>query len=197
MSRDVSRDQALQISSRVATQVKWEELDGDGLREVTNLSPEEFGKRFTIFLKNGARFQVFGKHTIDCDKDPVIPSGWFVVEHKRDGQVVWDQSKVSLYLSKEQRGGKIQGNKLHEELKDKPVLNANVLDYLLEHQEIIPEEWKKKSIYFWGTIFRLSLNGPGGFYVRFLSWDGLAWRDRCHWLDCLWNESEPALLICA
>ena len=54
MSKAVSRGQALQIAARVATQVKWDELDGDRIQEkVIILSPEEFGKRFTAFLDNG------------------------------------------------------------------------------------------------------------------------------------------------
>lgn len=33
-------------------------------------------------------------------------------------------------------------------------LCADVLDYLLEHPEKIPEEWKGKLVFFWGTIYR-------------------------------------------
>ncbi|MFA5889160.1 MAG: hypothetical protein WCW47_02870 [Candidatus Paceibacterota bacterium] len=59
MSQAVSRGQALQISARVGTQVNWDELDGGSLQnEVIELTPEEFGKRFTAFLKNGARLIV-------------------------------------------------------------------------------------------------------------------------------------------
>lgn len=56
MGKAVSRGQALQISARVATQVNWDELDGNNLQaDVISLTPEEFGNRFTAFLKNGAR----------------------------------------------------------------------------------------------------------------------------------------------
>ncbi|TSC91570.1 MAG: hypothetical protein CEN90_368 [Parcubacteria group bacterium Licking1014_17] len=61
MSKAVSRGQALEISARVATQINWDELDGDKLQvEVINLSSAEFGSRFTAFLKNGGRPQVIG-----------------------------------------------------------------------------------------------------------------------------------------
>jgi hypothetical protein len=40
---------------------------------------------------------------------------------------------VELYLSRGQKGGKIiVGHKLRKQLADQPVLNANVLDYLLQ-----------------------------------------------------------------
>lgn len=59
MSKAVSRGQALEISARVATQVNWDELDGEHQQaEIINLSPAEFGSRFTAFLKNGGRLQV-------------------------------------------------------------------------------------------------------------------------------------------
>lgn len=61
MSKAVSRGQALEISARVATQVNWDELDGDKLQaEIISLSPAEFGNRITAFLKSGGRFQVVG-----------------------------------------------------------------------------------------------------------------------------------------
>lgn len=59
MSKAVSRGQALEISARVATQVNWDELDGEHQQaEIINLTPAEFGSRFTAFLKNGGRLQV-------------------------------------------------------------------------------------------------------------------------------------------
>lgn len=59
MSKAVSRGQALQVTARVATQVNWEELDGDQLQtSVIDLPPEEFGRRFTRFLQNGGRVEI-------------------------------------------------------------------------------------------------------------------------------------------
>jgi hypothetical protein len=61
MSKAVSRGQALEISARVATQVNWDELDGEQQQaEIINLTPAEFGSRLTAFLKNGGRLQVIG-----------------------------------------------------------------------------------------------------------------------------------------
>jgi len=61
MGKAVSRGQALEVSGRVATQIDWDQLDGQKLQdEVISLSPEEFGRRFTAFLKAGARFSFGG-----------------------------------------------------------------------------------------------------------------------------------------
>jgi hypothetical protein len=148
------------------------------------------GREFMRFLKNGARIHVVGNHTIDCFADPFVPKGWSVEEHRRTGDFVWDPSKVALYLSDSQKNGKvIEGAKLREELKDKSVLSANVLDYLLAHSELIPEKWKGKYVFFWGTIYR---DSDGLLHVRCLGWGGGRWDWRCSWLDGDWLDDGPA-----
>lgn len=148
------------------------------------------GREFMRFLKNGARVHVVRNHTIDCSADPFIPNGWTVEEHRKSGDFVWDPNKVGLYLSDGQKNGKVvEGNKLRKELKDKPVLNANVLDYLLAHPELIPEEWKGKYIFFWETIYR---DSDGNLNVRYLNWDGTQWNWNYNWLDNDWNDDNPA-----
>jgi len=137
-------------------------------------------------------------HVIDCDADPFLPKGWKVEEHQKGGQLKFDSTQVQFYLSDPQRKGKvIEGNTLRKELAGKPVLNANVLDYLLAHPHLIPEEWKEDSegrtryIFFWGTIYR---NSSGGLYVRFLYWDGGRWYWDCGWLGYGWYVDSPAAL---
>lgn len=129
------------------------------------------------------------EHLIDCDVYPFIPNGWAVEEHKKGGMFKFNPEKISLYLSKKQKSG----HDLRKELADKPVMNANVLDYLLAHPELIPEEWKGKYIFFWGTIYRLSV---GSLIVRCLSWSGSEWFWGCSWLDCGFDFSSdnPAAL---
>ena len=133
-------------------------------------------------------------HAIDCDADPFIPSGWSVEEHRKSGIFTWDSTMVKLYLSKKQKGDKyIAGNDLRKELARQPVLNANVLDYLLktENQRLIPEEWKGKAVFFWGTIYR---NSAVNLFVRYLYWNGdrLDW-DYC-WLDLDFYSIGPAVV---
>ena len=132
------------------------------------------------------------EYVIDCDAAPFTPSGLKVEEHKKSGAFKWDTSpQVKLYLSQFQKKGVIGGNKLRKKLAGKPVLNANVLDYLLAHPHLIPEEWKDKYVFFWGTIYRYS---GGGLCVRYLGGDGDEWGWSCGWLDCGWSGLSPAAL---
>ena len=138
------------------------------------------------------------EHVINCDADPFIPNGWTVEDHQKGGQFKFDAAQVELYLDKAQKKGSIEGNKLRKELENKPVLNANILDYLLAHTELIPEDWKKdekgntRYIFFWGTIYR---NSNGFLFVRFLYWFGDRWYWNLDWLDYDWNGSGPAALL--
>lgn len=130
--------------------------------------------------------------TIDCDKEPFNPEGWKVETHKKGGVITWDASKVSLYLSEKQKNGTIEGNKLRKELEGKNVLNANVLEFLLEHQELIPEAWKDKYVYFWGTIYR----GPDGRrFVLYLYWNDGRWDWSYDWLVDDWYVNNPSAVL--
>ena len=95
------------------------------------------------FLRGDAEV-VIKRHIIDCDATPFVPDGLKVEEHTPGGRFEWNPDEIKLYLSDKQRSGSIDGNKLHKELAGKPVLNANVLDYLLAHPNLIPDEWKGK-----------------------------------------------------
>lgn len=132
------------------------------------------------------------EHLIDCDADPFCPDGWKVEEHKKSGKVKWTKELIELYLSAGQQNGKcIQGHELRKELASKPVLNACVLDYLLAHLELIPEEWKGKYVFFWGTIYRYSADR---LFVRVLYWRGGRWHWIYFWLGCDWHDDGPAAL---
>lgn len=130
------------------------------------------------------------KHIIDLDVVPFIPAGWKVEEHKKGGQFEWDLKKVQLCLSPNQEDNKcIEGNKLRRELEGLPTFNANLLDYLLDHKELIPKEWKGKAIFFWGTIYRYA---DGSLYVRYLCFGGKSWRWSYYWLGYDFNSDRPA-----
>ena len=131
-----------------------------------------------------------GKHLINLDEGPHVPNDWKVEKHIRDGQFEWDPLKVALYLSESQQDGKgIRGDELQKELMDKPVFNANLLDYLLVHPELIPEEWKGKLVFFWGTIYR---HVDGYLRVRCLRWFDDGWHWHFSWLDHDFHGSDPA-----
>lgn len=130
------------------------------------------------------------EHLIDCDAAPYTPPDWEVESHKKGGLWKWNP-KLTLCLSKKQKKGSIVGNDLRKELANQPVLNANVLDYLLAHPELIPEEWKGKAIFFWGTIYR---NSGGDLYVRCLCWRGAGWYWGGRWLGGGFYSGDPAAL---
>lgn len=131
------------------------------------------------------------EHLIDCDVNPFIPNGWAVEEHKKGGMFKFNPEKISLYLSEKQKKGSIGGHDLRKELADKPVMNANVLDYLLARPELIPEEWKGKYIFFWGTIYR---DSDGYLFVFYLYWFGSKWGCHYYWLVNDFNSDNPAAL---
>lgn len=140
----------------------------------------------------------YPEHIIDCDADPFVPDGWQVEEHQKSGSFKWNPESVCFYLSKFQRKDEvIVGNKLRQELSGKPVLNANVLDYLMAHPHLIPEEWKKDEhgrtsyIFFWGTIYR---DRGDDLSVRCLCWCDGRWHWNCFWLDGGWGGVNPAAL---
>jgi hypothetical protein len=138
------------------------------------------------------------KHCIDCDAGPFVPDGWKVEEHQKMGNIKFDPSKIDFYLSQKQKNGRIEGNKLREELKGKKVLNANVLDYLLKNPQIIPEEWKKdekgntRFIFFWGTIYRDSY---GGLCVRYLYWFVVRWDWGHNWLGIDFSDHNLSAVL--
>jgi len=140
------------------------------------------------------------EYVIDLDADPFIPDGCTVEEgkHQKGGSFKWDPAKVQLYLSPNQQDGKsVKGDALSAELAGQPVFNANLLDYLLAHKHIIPEEWKKdeqghtRYIFFWGTEYRRSGGRP---FVRCLSWTDGRWHWSRLWLVCSWGVGAPAAL---
>lgn len=143
-------------------------------------------------ILSGKATIAYKEHIIDLDADPRIPyDGWNVEEHKKGGQFTWDPTKVALFLSKKQQEGSIEGNKLRKEMADQPVYNANLLDYLLDNPHLIPEEWKGKAVFFWGTIYR---NSDGYLCVRCLFWNGGHWGQVNFWLVNRFDAGNPSLV---
>jgi hypothetical protein len=158
--------------------------------EIKTLSEGDILADVLKVIKGQAEIKI-SERLIDCDSAPFIPNGWSVEEHKKSGFFKFDPAKISLYLSKKQKKGSIGGHDLRKELSNKPVMNANILDYLLDHPELIPEEWKGKYIFFWGTIYR---DSDGNLYVRCLYWRGSEWRWSYDWLGSDFDSDDPAAL---
>ncbi len=167
--------------------------------ERAGFSPEDLTKLTQFGNLKAVRDVIYGRaeinyleHLIDCDANPFVPSGWTVEEHKKGGQFKFSLENIPpLYLSNKQEKGSIEGNKLRKEVAELPVLNVNVLDYLLAHPELIPEDWKNKYVFFWGTIYR---DSDGSLCVRCLDWHGSAWRWGVNWLGNGFYSVNPAIL---
>ncbi len=130
------------------------------------------------------------KHLIDLDADPFVPDGWEVIEHIKGGQFVFDPAKVTLHLDEAQKNnGVIVGNELRLKLKDRQIYNANLLDFYLKNPRLIPEEWKGKAVFFWGTIYR---DSDGDLCVRCLVWSGCGWDWDFYWLGFNFRDFGPA-----
>ena len=140
----------------------------------------------------------YPEHIINCAADPFVPKGWSIAPESEQissrvrGSFRWNPAEVQLYFSNHQREDRvIKGDKLRKELEDKPVLDADVLDYLLAHPHLIPEEWKGKFVFFWGTIYRDRRGSP---CVRCLYWYVGGWLWSYYWLGFDWDGFGPASL---
>ncbi|NQU83642.1 MAG: hypothetical protein HQ536_02930 [Parcubacteria group bacterium] len=132
------------------------------------------------------------KRIIDCDANPFVYDNWKVEEHQKGGQFEWNPDDVRLHLSSNQQNYRcIDGYDLRKELSGQPTLNANALDYFLKNPEFIPNEWKGKHIFFWGTIYR---DSAGNLCVRYLGWGGGKWDWSDYWLGAKWNDHCPAVV---
>lgn len=144
---------------------------------------------------------------LDCDTAPYIPSGLSlegegakhckmgkVILEKRDGGLYANGVKIVWHFSPHQKGGNcIQGYELRNELHEKRVLNACILDALLANPHLIPDRWKFGYTYFWGTIFS-STDGTLSLYVKYLFWQR-RWGCNYYWLRRRWFESDPAAVL--
>ena len=142
-------------------------------------------------IKGNAEIKMI-EHLIDCDVTPRTPPHYSVEEHRKGGLWRWNP-KIELFAPWRQRRAPVKGAFLRKRLRKKNVLNANVLDYLLEHPELIPEGWKDKTVCFWGTIYR-SYKGDLG--VRCLRWMEFRWIWEIDWIDdkCQFYPYAPAAL---
>ncbi len=155
------------------------------------------GDRLTTILHvaRGTGDIHIAKHVVNLAVDPSVPIGFKGIEHHEKGAAdfEWNPAKVRLHLSENQEGANsIEGNKLRMELVEEVPFNANLLDYLLKNPHLIPEEWKGKYVYFWGTIYRDSLGGP---CVLYLYLGGSNWCWTCRWLGSRWDSFSPAACL--
>lgn len=129
--------------------------------EVTKLKQFKELSKLRAVLSGKASI-IYSILTIDCDADPFIPEGYKLEEHKKSGRFEFNSSKTSI-----------------NDLFNRVILNANVLDYLLINQELILEEWKGKALLFRGTVY---IHSDGRRCIRCLEWHISGWTWGCIFL---------------
>jgi hypothetical protein len=138
---------------------------------------------------------------IDFEKPPFVPKGLILLPDTEQlpkrvrGQVGFDPTEIGLYLDIRQRKcSLICGDRLREKLKDIPVCGVQYGDFLYANQHLIPEEWKRKrrSVFFWGTIYR---DAVGDLCVRYLFWRRDEWHWGHHWLSDFWYSDAPTAVL--
>jgi hypothetical protein len=152
---------------------------------------------FSLTLVGLAGNAYAAKNIATCSPaPPYTPNGWTVQYHIAHCQGV-DIEKIALWQSNNQMSGKtVRGTEIRKQLVNKKiqVLNADVLDFLLSNPELIPESWKNKSVYFWGTIYEDSSSGHK--YVRCLYWHASGhWYWYANGLSELWTVTDSAAVL--
>ncbi len=151
------------------------------------------GQAMIIPAESGGEVEGSSSVVINLNADPFVPEGWKVEEHKKGGEFTFDASQVKLHSDPGQQNGKyIQGHKLRKRLKNVPVMNAVLLDWYLANPQYIPDEWKGKFVFFWGTIYR---DRSGDLYVRCLCWSGDRWSWSSRWLGDGWRSDDSAAVL--
>lgn len=131
------------------------------------------------------------KYVVDLGRDAFIPSsGWRVDMHHKGEHWQWSADKLGFYLYEGQEIG-IRGYELCRQFENMPVFNANLLDYLLKNKQLIPAEWKDRTIYFWGTIYS---NAGCHQFVRSLRWED-GWCDGYDCLSAIFKDNDFAIVL--
>ena len=118
--------------------------------------------------------QNINKYWLDLDAAPSCDAKRFTIDrHIKQGNVLWSSKRLMPYRTRLQQRGYsgINGRRILRTLNRfdaMPILNANALDFLLEHQDLIPMFCRNIELHFWGTIYRET---KGDRFVRYLHWN--------------------------
>ena len=150
-------------------------------QELLNILAEDSDLfRQLLAVQSGGARVVMAEHIIDCDADPYVPWNMVVEKHQKDGPFRWDSTKVGILPFIYE---KYEGNPFRKEFENKPVLNANVLDYLLANTYLIPKEWRNKRVSFPGTIYRIKNSNGALVGVACLRHFNDMWNRSFHYFD--------------
>lgn len=124
--------------------------------------------------------------------------GWMIEEEDERSLKLTelDLAKVRLETTLKRGESSVNGEEKLRRLKklDCIRLDAKVFQALWENKHLIPGDWKGKTIFFVGTIFR---GRHGDRYILALFWGGSAWGWNSYWLDCDWGAHDPSAVLAA
>lgn len=206
MSTAVSRGQALEVSARVATQVDWDKVDGESLQDkVIQLTPEEFGRRFTLFIQNECRLTITAPGTVIIDRSKPFNltaftgKDWRIEEEDRRSLALteFNVAKILLQTGLNEGEAMVTGEEKRRRLMGQAIqLDAKVGQTLFEEKGQVTLRWVHEHlgvtwIEFLGTV----LVGPYGIrYALFLyRLDDGSWYWNCVWLDHDRYANYPAV----
>jgi hypothetical protein len=127
-----------------------------------------------------------GKHIVDCDADLEpwqISDPWVAVKHEKRGVIELTADIIPRYYLRDHQlpeatGRIVDAYPFRREFARTPNLNANFYWYLLMHEHLIPQSWKKKSdgyttvLFFPGTVYRARDTGQLRIHCMFWEEDG-------------------------
>lgn len=162
------------------------------------IDDQEMRLRLVNYWRNNGYLPSVYNRIVNLDDAPFIPNDdWEVRDSDQFlsqayGRFEWDPAKVDLFVSSRQKENySIKGSVLRQELEDRVVFSASLLDWLIGNQDQIPVEYRGKLIFFWGTIYQVK-NEP---WVRCLRWCGDRWNWHSRWLGSEWYSNSPALVM--
>lgn len=206
------KDLSLSAVRRLVAAIEKASADPNVIEAIINREPEELMEHGRVTI--GSMLALLGQtdgstslssgvlaviekekepELIAFNKPPFCPNNLMVLSNKMAGYPYgsWEylQPRLKLYQTDKLD---VAGTDIKEQLADKDVLNANCLDWLLAHQDQIPESWRGKIISFWGTIYQEDSSTQ---YVR-----GMEWQDDHHWvgtiysLALIWGKKDFAII---
>jgi len=148
--------------------------------------------RFLAVLRGEAKI-VYENIVVDTDADPTPMAGAVVCRHVKHGQLAFSTDDIKLLP-------------VYPLLPDSDVmfLNANVLDSLLAHTLMIPDQWRCcQEVCFVGTIFQMpeedGETDEDRRLIRSMAWEERrnCWSARCRSLESLRDARQGHRLVAA
>lgn len=127
---------------------------------------------------------------IDCEAAPLTPCDYLgghplmnLHRHEKSGQLNFPATQIEQMLLNATECSYTEGRLLNSDACAR--LNANVLDFFLLNQHLIPEKLKNKEVFFWNTRYcnpnsQYSIDDSQ--YIRCLFWGDDKWKSKYVWV---------------